>query len=112
MSHTGENGELLLGKADAPLQAGEQALSVSSQELVSLLESVLSKVTIGPVGREYALTALMKLSTRLPDHSEYIQVSLHNMLTAAARPDCCLMTSYGLLSLHQENGRCTAGGVM
>ncbi|KAA6427411.1 MAG: AP-1 complex subunit gamma-1 [Trebouxia sp. A1-2] len=69
----GENGELLLGKADAPLQAGEQALSVSSQELVSLLESVLSKVTIGPVGREYALTALMKLSTRLPDHSEYIQ---------------------------------------
>lgn len=69
----GEYGELLLGTADAPLQDGEQALSVSSQELVTLLESVLSKVTIGPVGREYALTALMKLSTRLPDHSEYIQ---------------------------------------
>jgi len=80
--HTGEYGELLLGKADAPLQDGEQPLSVSSQELVSLLESVLSKVTIGPVGREYALTALMKLSTRLPDYSEYIQVTLHNMLTA------------------------------
>jgi len=79
---TGEYGELLLGKADAPLQDGEQPLSVSSQELVSLLESVLSKVTIGPVGREYALTALMKLSTRLPDYSEYIQVTLHNMLTA------------------------------
>jgi len=72
---TGEYGELLLGTADAPLQDGEQPLSVSSQELVSLLESVLSKVTIGPVGREYALT-------RLPDHSQYIQVSLHNMLAA------------------------------
>ena len=70
----GEYGELLLGKADAPLQDGEQPLSVSSQELVSLLETVLSRVTIGPVGREYALTALMKLSTRLPDHSQYIQV--------------------------------------
>ncbi|DBA97265.1 TPA: hypothetical protein ACH3X1_015011 [Trebouxia sp. C0004] len=69
----GEYGELLLGKADALLQDGEQALPVSSQELVTLLESVLSKVTIGPVGREYALTALMKLSTRLPDHSEHIQ---------------------------------------
>ena len=82
MCHTGEYGELLLGTADAPLQDGEHALSVSSQELVTLLESVLSKVTIGPVGREYALTALMKLSTRLPDHSEYIQVSLHNILPA------------------------------
>ena len=70
----GEYGELLLGKADTPLQDGEQPLSVSSQELVSLLETVLSRVTIGPVGREYALTALMKLSTRLPDHSQYIQV--------------------------------------
>lgn len=65
----------MLGKADAPLQDGEQALTVSSQELVNVLETVLSRVTIGPVGREYALTALMKLSTRLPDHSQYIQVA-------------------------------------
>lgn len=71
----GEYGELLLVKADAPLQDGEEALSVSSQELVQVLETVLSRPTIKPVGREYALTALMKLSTRLPDHSHYIQVS-------------------------------------
>lgn len=71
----GEYGELLLGKADAPLQSGEEALSVSSQELVQVLQTVLSRPTIKPVGREYALTALMKLSTRLPDHSQYIQVT-------------------------------------
>lgn len=71
----GEYGELLLGKADAPLQDGEEPLSVSSQELVQVLETVLSRPTIKPVGREYALTALMKLSTRLPDHSQYIQVT-------------------------------------
>ena len=48
---------------------------MSSQELVQVLETVLSRPTIKPVGREYALTALMKLSTRLPDHSQYIQVT-------------------------------------
>lgn len=73
----GEYGELLLGKADTPLQDGEEPLSVSSQELVQVLETVLSRPTIKPVGREYALTALMKLSTRLPDHSQYIQVAAH-----------------------------------
>ena len=70
----GEYGELLLGSGDNSLQDAEQPLSVSSQELVSLLESVLSTPFVGPVGREYALTALMNLSTRLPDHSQYIQV--------------------------------------
>lgn len=70
----GEYGELLLGKADTSLQTGEEPLSVSSQELVQVLDTVLSRPTIKPVGREYALTALMKLSTRLPDHSQYIQV--------------------------------------
>lgn len=78
----GEYGELLLGKADAPLQDGEEPLSVSSQELVQVLETVLSRPTIKPVGREYALTALMKLSTRLPDHSQYIQVAAHMRQTA------------------------------
>lgn len=48
---------------------------MSSQELVQVLQTVLSRPTIKPVGREYALTALMKLSTRLPDHSQYIQVA-------------------------------------
>lgn len=48
---------------------------MSSQELVQVLQTVLSRPTIKPVGREYALTALMKLSTRLPDHSHYIQVT-------------------------------------
>ena len=73
----GEYGELLLSKAEAPLQSGEEPLSVSSQELVQLLETVLSHPTIKPVGREYALTALMKLSTRLPDYSQHIQVTAH-----------------------------------
>ena len=88
----GEYGELLLGRADTPLQDGEEPLSVSSQELVQVLETVLSRPTIKPVGREYALTALMKLSTRLPDHSQYIQVTacrhrMHSVAEIAA--PCC-----------------------
>lgn len=91
----GEYGELLLGKADAPLQDGEEPLSVSSQELVQVLETVLSRPTIKPVGREYALTALMKLSTRLPDHSQHIQVAARMRKKAfcscnlSPLPHCC-----------------------
>ena len=69
----GEYGELLLS-TDAGLQPGEEPISANSAELVQTLETVLSRPTISPVGREYALTALMKLSTRLPDHSQRIQV--------------------------------------
>ena len=84
----GEYGELLLSKANAPLQDGEEAMSVSSQDLVQVLETVLSRQAIKPVGREYALTALMKLSTRLPDHSQYIQV-----LASACCSACCIPCS-------------------
>ena len=84
----GEYGELLLGKADAPLRDGEESVSVSSQELVQVLETVLSRPTIKPVGREYALTALMKLSTRLPDHSQYIQVTFHMYQKAFCGSNC------------------------
>ena len=94
----GEYGELLLGKADTPLQDGEEPLSVSSQELVQVLETVLSRPTIKPVGREYALTALMKLSTRLPDHSQYIQVTagmpeMHSVAVVAA-PHCTALRPF------------------
>lgn len=71
----GEYGELLLS-SDAQLQPGEEPITVSNAELVQTLETVLSRPAISPVGREYALTALMKLSTRLPDHSQRIQVNI------------------------------------
>ena len=84
MRCTGEYGELLLS-SEAGLQPGEEPMSVSSTELVQTLETVLSRPTISPVGREYALTALMKLSTRLPDHSQRIQVG--------PQLDCLVLTT-------------------
>lgn len=85
MRCTGEYGELLLS-SEAGLQPGEEPTSVSSTELVQTLETVLSRPTISPVGREYALTALMKLSTRLPDHSQGIQVGTQLGCLVLTRP--------------------------
>ena len=68
----GEFGELLL--SGGGLREGEAALSVSTGDIVQMLESVATAATTDPVGREYALTALMKLSTRLPDQAQRIAV--------------------------------------
>lgn len=69
---SGEFGELLLSSGG--LREGEAALSVSTGDIVQMLESVATATTTDPVGREYALTALMKLSTRLPDQAQRIAV--------------------------------------
>ena len=68
----GEFGEHLL--SGSSLREGEAALSVSTGDIVQMLESVATAATTDPVGREYALTALMKLSTRLPDQAQRIAV--------------------------------------
>ena len=68
----GEFGELLL--SGSGLREGEATLSVSTGDVVQMPESVATAATTDPVGREYALTALMKLSTRLPDQAQRIAV--------------------------------------
>lgn len=58
----GEYGDLLLGgncEETEPLQ-------VEEEEVLALLEKVLQSHLSLPATRAYALTALMKLSTRLP----------------------------------------------
>ena len=74
----GEYGELLLpgSAASADVGSGEdRPRSASSNDLVNLLESVLDR-TQAAAAREYTLTALMKLSARLPDQLSRIQVGL------------------------------------
>ena len=71
----GEFGELLL--SGSGMREGEAALSVSTGDIVQMLDSVATAATTDPVGREYALTALMKLSTRLPDQAQRIAVRCH-----------------------------------
>ena len=68
----GEYGEQLVGGKAQPLE-GEQPLSVSPQELVSLLGSMLGQPGIPPVSIEYLLTALAKISTRIPGQSDWIK---------------------------------------
>jgi hypothetical protein len=70
---TGEYGEQLLG-GKAQLLEGEDPLRVTSQELVSLLGAVLAQPGIAAVSTEYLLTALAKLSSRVPEQSDRIKV--------------------------------------
>ena len=69
----GEYGELLV--SGAKLLEGEQPLTVSEGEVVDVLESVLNRASVTPQCRNYALTALMKLSVRFSSQSERIKVS-------------------------------------
>ena len=57
------------------LLENEEALTVSEGEVVSLLESVLERTGISPQCKNYALTALMKLSVRFSGQAERIKVS-------------------------------------
>ena len=73
----GEYGELLLPGAAGSADVGsgdDRPRSASSTDLVTLLEGVLER-TQEAAAREYTLTALMKLSARLPDQLPRIQVT-------------------------------------
>ena len=62
--------------SDGKLMENEEALTVSEEDVVSLLESVLNRANITPQCRNYALTALMKLSVRFSSQAERIKVRL------------------------------------
>ena len=68
----GEYGELLV--SGGKLLEGEQPLTVSEGEVVDVLEGVLNRTGVTPQCRNYALTALMKLSVRFGSQSERIKV--------------------------------------
>ena len=69
----GEYGELLV--SGSKLLENEEPLTVSEGEVVSLLESVLGRANVSPQCKNYALTALMKLSVRFSGQAERIKVS-------------------------------------
>lgn len=58
------------------LLEGEEPLSVSEGDVVSLLESVLNRSGVSPQCRNFALTALMKLSVRFASQADRIKVCL------------------------------------
>eukprot|EP00899_Mesostigma_viride_P002184 jgi/Mesvir1/11967/Mv00286-RA.1 len=58
----GEFGEMLTSETN--MLTGEEPLQVSEQEVVRLLESLLTSLNTGLVSREYILMALIKLSGR------------------------------------------------
>lgn len=63
----GEFGEMLLPGAGGALLEGEPALDVSDLDVVVLVENVAKKAArTQPVIREWAVTAAMKLTARLP----------------------------------------------
>ena len=70
----GEYGDQLV-RGSGQVLAGEERLSVTSEGLVNLLGSILVQPTVHPIAAEYALTALMKLSSRLPDQATRIKVN-------------------------------------
>ena len=74
MNLAGEFGELLLADAGGYILEGEQSISASPANMVGLLAGVLRRPGLGPVEREYTLTALMKLSARLSGVADRVQV--------------------------------------
>lgn len=54
--------------------AGEASVSASPEQVVDLLKGVATRKDLPGAAREYALTALMKLSARLPGTVASVQV--------------------------------------
>ena len=66
----GEFGDLFVGGHVQQSEDEEEALQASEEDIVHLLERVLNWSISTLVTREYAINALMKLSTRFPSCSE------------------------------------------
>ena len=73
--------------AGGPLLEGEPALEASERDVVAALEGVLAAGEPGAVERsEYALTALIKLSSRFPGQADHIQARAADALTPNLLP--------------------------
>ena len=80
----GEYGELLV--SGGKLLEGEEPLSVSEGDVVSLLESILNRSSVSSQCRNYALTALMKLSVRFASQADRIKVYFGGFMFVHAPP--------------------------
>ena len=69
------------------LLEGEEPVSASEGDVVSLLESVLNRSGISSQCRNYALTALMKLSVRFASQADRIKVRLWKVHVCAHPPN-------------------------
>lgn len=76
---TGEYGDQATGKSR--LLEGEEPVSMTDASLVELLAGILQQAGTHPVAAEYTLTALLKLTSRLPQQSARIQARLPSVLT-------------------------------
>jgi len=68
----GEFGDILINEA-LPADEDSPALKVTETEVLDLLESVLNSPFTSAPGREYAITALMKMTSRVPSSTERVQ---------------------------------------
>ena len=66
----GEYGDVLV--RNEVVDPEEQQLRVTEQNVLDLLESIIRSPYTSDTGREYVMTALMKLSTRFPNSQEYV----------------------------------------
>ena len=64
----------MLAGGNQQLLADEPGVSASSSEVVDVLEGVLNRPGCPQQCRDFALTALMKLSVRFSDQAERIKV--------------------------------------
>uniref|UniRef100_A0A7S0S2A3 AP-1 complex subunit gamma n=2 Tax=Chlamydomonas leiostraca TaxID=1034604 RepID=A0A7S0S2A3_9CHLO len=80
----GEFGEMLVAGSGVPLLEGEPAVSCSDRDIVDLVATVLAKKAADVVVREYALTAAMKLTARLPGQVPRLQALLARFNRSAA----------------------------
>ena len=78
----GEYGELLLSSSGSKLLEGEPPLSATEAEVVDLLQGMLLRPDLGLEGREYALTALMKLAARFPGSAGRIKALIDQQTTS------------------------------
>lgn len=90
--NAGEYGDQIFSKTQ--LLQGEEAISASPKDLVNLLGTVLQKPRIDPISVEYILTALMKLSARLPEQSDAIKVHFtQNLVEIGVSVRCVLYST-------------------
>ena len=101
----GEYGELLVSASK--LLENEELLTVSEGEVVSLLESVLERSNVSPQCKNYALTALMKLSVRFSGQAERIKVSFELLSSRTQGLRHSRVQSAVQREMHQRtSGRC------
>lgn len=83
----GEFGDLLVNGSGGALLEGEEVVNVSGAELLALLEAVVVNIsTADSAGREYALTALMKLGAHIPSESAHTKVPCAILTSTSLTP--------------------------